>query len=99
MSVNLYVDIGGNLVLGRIIQSVYFYPTAPSVKITYLSGRTVTLPTKGILSVETVDGEKIYNLDFDKITSILDEISKIHAEPCYPSDSDESGCPLGMANL
>ena len=86
MSVNLYVKIGTHVILGRIIQSVYFNPDQPQVVVTYLSGRKHFIKTEEQLSL-------------DEISRICTQISEIHEEPCYPSDSDDSGCPLGMANL
>jgi len=85
-TVNLYVQIGSYLIRGRIIQTVYFDPDKPEVIVTYLSGRK----------------QKCYldtQLSSDEIDSILKEINDIHAQPCYPSESDGSGCPLGMVNL
>ena len=86
MSTNLYVKIGDHLVLGRIIQSVYFHPSLRTVTITYLSGRKHTVIT-----------EEQFTLD--DMRTILKEICDIHEASCYPSGDDESGCPLGMANL
>lgn len=86
MSTNLYVQIGPCLVRGRIIQSVYFYHDKPEVCVTYLNGRKQYITTDEQCSIEDME-------------RILAEINAIHAEPCYPSDSDGSGCPLGMANI
>ena len=90
---NLYVQIGNNLIKGRIIQSVYFRNDIPKVVVTYLHGNKTEID---------LEEERKANYDFmteDEIDRIFNEICAIHAEPCYPSDSDDSGCPLGMANL
>jgi len=83
---NLYVQIGNNLIKGRIIQSVYFRNDIPKVVVTYLHGNKTEVDLDDFMTEDEID--RIFN-----------EICAIHAEPCYPSDSDDSGCPLGMANL
>lgn len=83
---NLYVQIGNNIIKGRIIQSVYFRNDKPKVIVTYLHGNKEELDLADFVTEDEID--RIYN-----------EICAIHAEPCYPSESDGSGCPLGMANL
>ncbi len=86
MAVNLYVQIGTYLIKGRIIQSIYFDPDQPIVTVRYLNGR------RQLCKLDT-------QYTSDEIDSILEQINAIHAEPCYPSDSDGTPCPLGMANL
>lgn len=83
---NLYVQIGNNLIKGRIIQSVYFRNDTPKVVVTYLHGNKTEIDLEDFMTEDEID--RVFN-----------EICAIHAEPCYPSDSDDSGCPLGMANL
>lgn len=84
--VNLYVQIGSHLIKGRIIQTVYFDQEVPQVIVTYLNNRKQICPLDDYLSTDQID-------------TILAQINDIHAQPCYPSESDDSGCPLGMANL
>ena len=85
-TVNLYVQIGNELIAGRIIQTLYIHPDTPKVTVVYLNGKKVEIILDDYLSDTEVD-------------TIYDEICAIHAEACYPSESDGSGCALGMYNI